>query len=117
QTYELATSWIRNCVETHAYCNRTTNRVLPARLLDVGSGPERNPKLALTNSLLLETRYMTLSHCWGGFQPLRLTLSSFEDFHNHIPWTDLPKTFQDAMIITSNLGFKYLWSPVWCIGC
>ncbi|CZR67858.1 uncharacterized protein PAC_17757 [Phialocephala subalpina] len=119
QTYELAASWIQTCVETHAYCNRATplprNRILPTRLLDVGSGPERKPKLVLTNSLPSETQYMTLSHCWGGFQPLRLTMSTFADFQDHIPWTDLPKTFQDAITTTSKLGTKYLWIDSLCI--
>ncbi|KUJ12461.1 HET-domain-containing protein [Mollisia scopiformis] len=118
---ELANLWIRTCNETHTYCKRSLapleTRVLPARLLEIGSrsGPELKPRLILTNSLPRDTKYMTLSHCWGDYQPLTLTSSNSEGFLDSIPWESVPKTFQDTMLIASQIGVKYVWIDSLCI--
>jgi hypothetical protein len=41
--------------------------------------------------------------------PLKLTRSSLASFMTGIPWTEIPKTLQDAMTITYKLGLRYLW--------
>lgn len=62
---------------------------------------------------------MTLSHCWGRTPILTLTHDNLEAFENKIEWTALPKTFRDAVTVTSFLGIKYLWIDSLCIiqGC
>jgi hypothetical protein len=56
-----------------------------------------------------------LSHCWGDVQPLKTTRETIASHQNSITWTDLPKTFQDAIIFTRCLGLKYLWIDSLCI--
>jgi hypothetical protein len=119
QTFDLALTWIYNCLENHEYCNRSLplpeNRFLPGRLIDVGDLPDVVPRLCVTNDFPVETNYMTLSHCWGSYVPLRLTTSTLEEFEDHLDLSALPKTFKDAIKITATLGIQYLWVDSLCI--
>jgi hypothetical protein len=56
-----------------------------------------------------------LSHCWGSSQPLKLTLSTIEQFQKHISLSTLPETFKDAVSVTRSLGLRYLWIDSLCI--
>ena len=60
-------------------------------------------------------QYTTLSHCWGDNQPLTTTSTNDEQHCDKIDWELLPKTFQDAIIITHGLGLQYLWIDSLCI--
>ena len=60
-------------------------------------------------------RYFTLSHCWGGHQPLTTTMSTLADRKTSIAFSMLPKTFQDAVIVSRRLGERYLWIDSLCI--
>ncbi|PQE24438.1 heterokaryon incompatibility protein [Rutstroemia sp. NJR-2017a BBW] len=64
-----------------------------------------------------ETQYLTLSHVWGDLNNrFTLNTSNFEELVNRgICWQRLPKTFQDAVLITHRLGFEYLWIDCLCI--
>jgi hypothetical protein len=72
-------------------------------------------KLCRTEFLARETRYLTLSHCWGGKIFTTLTRSNFTEFLSRIPTESLSKTFREAITITRTLGFKYLWIDSLCI--
>ncbi len=119
KSFELALTWIYNCLETHEYCNRSLplpeNRILPGRLINVREWPNVPPRLCATDDLPLETNYMTLSHCWSSYVPLRLTTSTLERFQDHIDLTALPPTFKDAIKITATLSIQYLWIDSLCI--
>jgi hypothetical protein len=58
--------------------------------------------------------WVTLSHCWGQNPPLKMTVSSLPDHQRGLPLDKLPKLFHDAVLITRDLGYRYLWidSPV-----
>jgi hypothetical protein len=58
---------------------------------------------------------VALSHAWGDFQPLRTTKETLPVHQAGIKWSELPPTFQDAVIITKKLGFQYLWIDSLCI--
>ena len=60
-------------------------------------------------------QYLTLSHRWGKTQHFTLTKASLKSFHDSISFESLPKTFQDAVILTRKLGFQYLWIDALCI--
>lgn len=47
--------------------------------------------------------------------PMTTTIATFEQRQENIPFADLPKTFQDAIIITRRLGIQYLWIDSLCI--
>ncbi len=53
--------------------------------------------------------YACLSYCWGDALPLRTTQSAYRDRQDGIMFHHLPRTLQDAVIVTRALGIKYLW--------
>lgn len=59
--------------------------------------------------------YVCLSHCWGGSQPLRTLKSNLQLHKKSIPWSQIPRTFQDAITWTRMLGIKYIWIDSLCI--
>jgi hypothetical protein len=60
-------------------------------------------------------RYLTLSHCWGRHQLVRLLESNLDAFCEDIPYQLLPQTFRDAIRVARRLGFAYLWIDSLCI--
>ena len=60
-------------------------------------------------------KYIALSHCWGQTKIFILEEHMLETMTHGIDWLRLPRTFQDAMIVTRRLGFRYLWIDSLCI--
>jgi hypothetical protein len=56
-----------------------------------------------------------LSYCWGGQQPVTMTSSTAQDITDGILVSVLPKTLQDAIVVTHKLGLRYLWVDALCI--
>ncbi|EPE25547.1 het containing protein [Glarea lozoyensis ATCC 20868] len=71
--------------------------------------------IKLGHELPLDTEYLTLSHRWGGVPPVRLLKDLLVDFMQSIPFHSLPQTFRDAVDLTRELGFRYLWIDAICI--
>ncbi|KAK4225631.1 heterokaryon incompatibility protein-domain-containing protein [Podospora fimiseda] len=68
---------------------------LPRRLVDIGTTDTPVVKLVERDMIVQEpdTRYTTLSHCWGGGKGiLQTTSSTLSARHLSIAWTALPKT-------------------------
>ena len=60
-------------------------------------------------------RYIALSHCWGSSQLCVLDFKTISQFKKSIPWSRLPKTFQDAIIFSAKLGVNHIWIDALCI--
>lgn len=97
-----------NCIDKHPDCIIKRQVQLPRRLLDVGSFDQGLIKLVETANID-HAKYVTLSHCWGKFHLIRTTKENLKDHLKRIEVEKLPKTFQDAAMITSGLGVQYLW--------
>lgn len=115
-----AKSRIESCVnehKCHAFQSRDVR--LPTRLVFIpNDAPTNGVRLILnTTSLPKDTRYTTLSHCWGKETPPCLTLLGNMDKYatEGVPWTRIPQTFRDAMLYTQRLGLKYIWIDSMCI--
>lgn len=71
---------------------------LPTRVIDIGQGTH-HPLFLETNGL--RAFHVALSHCWGPSEKRRLATRK-DDVRNHlegIPFSSLPYTFQDALIV------------------
>ncbi|PMD12119.1 HET-domain-containing protein [Hyaloscypha hepaticicola] len=93
-------------------------RTLPKRLVHIPPGDNQhdNIRLILTDQADLgQTNYLSLTHCWGGTAPLITTRQNLCDMLQAVPFQYLSKTFQDAIIATTRLGFEYLWIDSLCI--
>lgn len=61
--------------------------------------------------------YITLSHCWekSGADVVKTTRANLHQRKRCLSWDDLPKTFQDAVVVTRWLGIRHLWIDCLCI--
>ena len=114
-TFVAADSWMRKCLK-HEKCQRAIHSKLPTRVLDVGcdKDDQQKPPALLVNSSESQ-RYVTLSYCWGGAQPLMLTLENLSTFTRGIPMSDFPLLFQDAIRVVRALEIRFLWIDALCI--
>ncbi|PMD12259.1 HET-domain-containing protein, partial [Hyaloscypha hepaticicola] len=113
-TFSKISSWLEECCTCHLSCERPTAIPLPSRVLDL-SPPRKQRQIRLISGEGKRGQWVALSHAWGGFQPLRTTKETLAVHQAGIKWSELPPTFQDAVIITKTLGFKYLWIDSLCI--
>lgn len=108
---------------------------VPTRLLDLaayGSGKSSSNHLgndvrlvylgsstsnSMGSSSVPVSAYFALSHCWGPPEkrPTITTKANLAQRMDRIPFSKLPKTFQDAVEITRKLGCRYLWIDSLCI--
>ncbi|KAI8712983.1 HET domain-containing protein [Fusarium sp. LHS14.1] len=109
--------WLYDCEKYHVGCWPSETPMLPTRVIDVGTLPAdaQNDKVRIFCSQGIRARYVALSHCWGGKIEPRLKLSNLDKFQSSILCSSLPATFRDAITITRNLGFQYLWIDSLCI--
>ena len=73
------------------------------------------PRLCEMAQVPTNSRYMTLSHCWGTGPTFKLTTANLSSLRLHIPVDELPQTFQDDFALTRRLGTDYLWIDSLCI--
>jgi hypothetical protein len=59
--------------------------------------------------------YVALSHCWGKSKIPVTDTPNLPERKKGIQFQSLPKTFQDAIVVTRRLGYQYLWIDSLCI--
>jgi len=118
--FALLHAWLRWCDKSHN-CNKRVTKseaALPTRLLYVG---DPNPDVLCLYRPTKKDRmkYVALSHCWGlkpGEKPgFCTTEDNIEARLEGFSFSKLPKTFQDAVRVTRELGIQYLWIDSICI--
>lgn len=124
-------NWFAECKTTHAEC-KIKSRFVPTRLLDVASTniPTRVLDIAsreVSQDLkLIDTRkcrlrsdtnleYATLSHCWGQTKHITTEIDTRKKREAGIAFSELNRTFRDAVLVTRALGLEYLWIDSLCI--
>lgn len=106
---------MNNCNQFHSVCSSTQPRLRPTRILDIGLEDDSH-KLVLTTLERDDAKYVALSHCWGDCGTIISTTKGTIDQRQHeITFSELPRTFQDAVQITRALGIRYLWIDSLCI--
>ena len=112
----IVKTWLDDCNQLHKSCQNSlsSRRMLPTRVLDVGA-PDDSCQLRLLKTHGFSGQYIALSHCWGLNRHFVTNLNNLEVHERRIPYKDLPRTFQDAVVITRSLGIRYLWIDSLCI--
>ena len=59
--------------------------------------------------------YLALSYCWGGKQGIVTLEDTYLGYTQKLPVESLSKSIRDAINITGDLGFRYLWIDALCI--
>ncbi|KAH8782076.1 heterokaryon incompatibility protein-domain-containing protein [Hyaloscypha finlandica] len=103
------------CKNKHFSCQYRANTNLPKRTLSfrVSRNGKAGVRLVENGSQL--GRYIALSHCWGSSQLCVLDGKTISQFKKSIPWSRLPKTFQDAILFSAKLGVNHIWIDALCI--
>jgi hypothetical protein len=101
-----AWKWLHQCIAGHLECEKQTHDT-PTRLLYIDSSRTED-RVRLVEPRSAIKCYAALSHCWGNFKPLCTTKENFEKHKEFFPLTELPRTFQGAVIVAKNLDIEYL---------
>jgi hypothetical protein len=111
---QQASGWLNYCLEKHTKCGSILKSELPTRVIDVG-GSELEANVRLHESHREFDHYVALSHCWGKFQMIKTERDSIHLRTQSIPWSSLPRTFQEAITTVRKLGLRYIWIDSLCI--
>ncbi|KAH7390478.1 heterokaryon incompatibility protein-domain-containing protein [Pyrenochaeta sp. MPI-SDFR-AT-0127] len=107
--------WLNHC-SGHSDCGMQQQSFLPTRLLDLGDVDSKGQvRLVLSQDLDHATRYVTLSHCWGGNVPFQLRDETMQKMVNGFGLEELPKTFQQAILVARWVNVRYIWIDSCCI--
>ncbi|KAK0667408.1 heterokaryon incompatibility protein-domain-containing protein [Cercophora samala] len=112
--------WTSQCVDEHGLrCSRGTPAKLPTRLLKVTGEKIRlvdSRDITLSEGQPLPA-YLTLSHSWGpnSHTQIKATSTNIWVLRRGLSFRQLSKTFQDAVMVTRELGFGYIWIDSLCI--
>ncbi|KAI1173373.1 heterokaryon incompatibility protein-domain-containing protein [Nemania sp. FL0916] len=113
RAYQFIRSSLDRCLRSHPKCAQLGN-YFPSRLIDVGSSHDSFVRVIET-SPEFRGRYITLSYCWGDGKAVKTMQSNYEEMKAGIPIANLPRTIQDAIQATRELGQSHLWVDALCI--
>ncbi|ORY09035.1 heterokaryon incompatibility protein-domain-containing protein, partial [Clohesyomyces aquaticus] len=99
--YNILRKWIFVCAYKHQECSRRGNSRTRFSIKVIDCVDRR----ILWRQT--ELKYVTLSYCWGQLQRKRYTEGRLDG--------DLPPLIEDAIAVTINLGYRYLWVDYYCI--
>ena len=88
---------------------------MPSRVLDVGSTSSPEVRLLESRTLPRSRNYITLSHCWGQVEVIKLTTTTIGDLQRGIPVSELPLLYQEVVTACRQLMSPYLWIDSLCI--
>lgn len=111
-------TWLTACQNDHPKCRIPNPSVGPSRLLDVDADFSRsNIRLVEIKEGSVPFPFVCLSHCWGPAHALvmRTTKANLDAHKKLIALDELSETFKDAIRITRDLGYRYLWIDSLCI--
>ncbi|KAH7061846.1 heterokaryon incompatibility protein-domain-containing protein [Paraphoma chrysanthemicola] len=119
--FALLRAWLRWCDGSHncTRYNAKSKAVLPSRLLDIGDRDLEILRLFCPKKKD-GVKYAALSHCWGQLthenkRQFCTTDDNIKDRLKGFTFSELPKTFRDAIRVTRELGIQYLWIDSLCI--
>lgn len=115
--WDTVSTWIDNCTK-HDGCQVSRRRPwLPTRLVDIIK--YKKGRVRIVDSARVSRRrgisYLALSHCWGRKPFLVMREENKKEFERGVPISSLAPNFQDAIFVTRQLGFRYIWIDSLCI--
>ncbi|KAH6714839.1 heterokaryon incompatibility protein-domain-containing protein [Leptodontidium sp. MPI-SDFR-AT-0119] len=113
-TIQNVKALLADCYTGHNHCPKAGSTTLPSRVIDVGRGDKPLVLLHVTQPHE-KAEYLALSYPWGGPQEIKTTTATLSRWRLGIPIDTLPPTLQDAIAVTRDLGFRYLWVDALCI--
>ena len=88
---------------------------MPTRVLDVGNEKCSTVRLIEPRPQAMNGPYLTLSHCWGQTEVIKLTAATIDSMQDGISIPELPALYQDIITVCRQLEIRYLWIDSLCI--
>lgn len=110
ESFKSVRGWLHECTTGHSRCGPPGEKPLPTRVIDVSSR-----EVLCLNVSQGSAHYAALSYCWGGTQTGATTAENLPERIEGFKESELPRTIQDAVRVTRELGLKYLWTDAQCI--
>ena len=114
EAYSQILQWLDQC-RNHMGCSEGPLYAnLPSRVIEVAPADSPGvPRLRSTTGR--KGSYLALSYCWGSKQSYVLTTGNLASLLRELEVNMLPQTILDAIEVSKNLGFEYLWVDALCI--
>ncbi|KIW12845.1 hypothetical protein PV08_08032 [Exophiala spinifera] len=120
----LIRSWLTQCCQEHqSICDKP--RLLSSVTISMKQGEpyqirfidvQRRCLVSAPSSELYCYRYVALSYVWGtNKQPLGLHRENSKALHQDGGIRNASRTVEDAMKVTRELGYRFLWCDVLCV--
>ncbi|KAK3623539.1 hypothetical protein LTR56_011798 [Elasticomyces elasticus] len=110
--------WLEDC-EDHEACKKLSSEAtfIPSRLLEITRdvAGKVSIRLRCREELTHAITYVTLSHCWGSYVPLKLEESKLIQYRERVPLEDMSPVFCDAIDVSIALDIWYIWIDSLCI--
>ncbi|KAF2728080.1 HET-domain-containing protein, partial [Polyplosphaeria fusca] len=109
--------WIRTCRESHGTPHRKSYFHSPVHPTEIPGFKVINVHQECLSRLEADNDYLTLSYVWGGKNDVLTTKARLDGFSTEGAFKQvvLPKTIRDAIDLTKELGYTYLWIDSLCI--
>ncbi|KAI0551675.1 heterokaryon incompatibility protein-domain-containing protein [Xylaria curta] len=119
-TADLWRYWLNTCLTTHSYCRVAEHSLqpfVPKRLIQILQDDHGESTLwrLVCYPVSDATQYITLSHCWGSYQPICLNKKTIYKFSNPTSVSKLPTTYKHALAVAHELDIQYIWIDSLCI--
>jgi hypothetical protein len=118
RTMHQIREWYDDCLNKHVECRKSfpKTQFVPSRLIEILGSEESGLTIRLRErgSLPPQLEYSTLSHRWGAKMPYRLVLDLCDSSLQNIPLSKLSKVFVDSVIVTAQIGLRYIWIDSLC---
>jgi hypothetical protein len=98
----------------HSECCLVEPTFKPTRLIEI-SKDSHTWNLRLSSNTTRVVSYTARSYCSGSQGFIKTTRASLTHWMTDLPWALLPKTIQDGIVVTHELGLCYLWLDALCI--
>ncbi|KJZ67960.1 hypothetical protein HIM_12651 [Hirsutella minnesotensis 3608] len=113
----LVKRWVAKCMEFHGQdCGQSKShrfREIESMMLAVDVQKERIVAITANDE------YLVLSYVWGKIKSLSLRKENFKNLQQpgglSASFKHLPRTIQDAITVTKQLGHRYIWIDSLCI--
>lgn len=116
--WKTVSRWIDECANKHDTCRMSLQSDwLPTRLVDISDYEKGLVRVVDSCTLPRDCGelYLALSHCWGRKAFRVMTEDSREEFREGVFFSSLVPSFQDAIAVTRQLGFRYVWIDSLCV--
>ncbi|KAK4466797.1 heterokaryon incompatibility protein-domain-containing protein [Cladorrhinum samala] len=110
-----ALRWMAECQLNHGEaCGFAgDHRPFPTRVIRIPQDGHQDPWLE--DGAGLAGEYVALTYRWGGASMSKTLTSNLDNHRKAVPLAGLSKTIQDAIKVTRDLGYEYLWVDSLCI--